>query len=170
MVEESGLSGAVWARPHNVPDRVREVAETSAAPAPGVPVDPPGLTGVVPMLPLTDPPRRRFGRGSRAPSGDQTDWRWVEEWRRGNEPTPWGPGLFLAGFAGLIIGCAVYVITAGLADNVVFALAANIVVALGLTPALWMSRALPVLRWIALGGALGTVVAWISLLFFPLVP
>lgn len=97
----------------------------------------------------------------------QADWRWVEEWRRGGEPTPWGPGLALAGFAGLIIGCAVYVITTGLAANAWLAVGANVVVGVGLSPALWMSRGLPVLRWIALGGALGTVVAWISLLFFP---
>lgn len=112
----------------------------------------------------------RWRRSRRAAPDDlepPADWAWVEEWRRGGEPTPWGPGLFLATFAGLIIGCAVYVISVGLADNVLVAVAANVVVAVGLTPALWMSRGLPVLRWVGLGGALGTVVAWISLLFFP---
>ena len=85
----------------------------------------------------------------------QADWRWVEEWRRGGEPTPWGPGLFLAGFAGLIIGCAVYVISPDSPDTLVWRSIANVVVAVGLTPALWMSRGLPVLRWVALGGAVG---------------
>ncbi len=98
---------------------------------------------------------------------DDADWAWVEEWRRGGEPTPWGPGLALAVFAGLIIGSAVYVITRGLADHPVLAVVANVVVAGGLAPALWMSRALPVLRWVGLGGAIGTVIAWISVLFFP---
>ena len=114
-------------------------------------------------------PRRLLGRSRPAAPNQEppADWRWVEEWRRGGEPTPWGPGLFLAGFAGLVIGCAVYVISSGLSDSVLLAVVANIVVALGLAPALWMSRALPVLRWVALGGAIGTVVAWISLLFFP---
>lgn len=97
----------------------------------------------------------------------QADWGWVEEWRRGAEPTPWGPGLALAGFAALIIGTAVYVISAGLADRPWIALVANIIVAAGLAPALWMSRQLPVLRWVSLGGAVGTLVAWISILFFP---
>ena len=117
----------------------------------------------VPMLPLEGGTRR----GRRAAAEPAADWRWVEEWRRGGEPVPWGPGLFLAAFAGLIIGCAVYVITTGLSDNLALALGANVVVAVGLTPALWMSRGLPVLRWVALGGAGGTLVAWISLLFFP---
>ncbi len=106
------------------------------------------------------------GPAVEAPRGD---WAWVEEWRRGGEPTPWGPGLGLAAFAALIIGSAVYVISAGLADRPLIAIAANVVVALGLTPALWLSRTLPVLRWVGLGGAIGTVIAWISIVFFPVV-
>lgn len=102
-------------------------------------------------------------RGMAAPAAD---WRWVDEWRRGDEPTPWGPGLVLATFTALVIGTAVYVISQGLADRLFLAVMANVVVAAGLTPALWMSRGLPVLRWISLGGAAGTLVSWISLLFF----
>ena len=93
------------------------------------------------------------------------DWKWVEEWRAGGEPTPWGPGLALAAFTALLIGSAVYVIGYGLSDRPVLAVAANVIVAAGLTPALWMSRGLPVLRWVALGGAVGTVIAWLALLF-----
>ena len=142
------------------------LSATDPGPGPGPgPGSGPGPADAEPMLPVAR--RGRFGRSAPQPSQPQADWAWVEEWRRGGESTPWGPGLFLAGFAGLVIGCAVYVITAGLADNVVLAIVANIVVAVGLAPALWMSRGLPVLRWVALGGALGTVIAWISLVFFP---
>ena len=118
---------------------------------------------------LSAAPAGRRWRSRSADRSDQStaDWAWVEEWRRGGEPTPWGPGLALAGFAGLIIGIAVYVISAGLSDRPIIAIGANIVVAAGLSPALWMSRQLPVLRWISLGGGVGTVVAWISILFFP---
>ena len=159
MVDEVEPAGTVSPRADAPADPGRAVAWS------------PDDTELAVALPLPPVRRARFGWSRREPSAtsgeSQADWRWVEEWRRGGEPTPWGPGLFLAGFAGLIIGCAVYVISTGLGDNVLLAVGANAIVALGLTPALWMSRALPVLRWVALGGALGTVIAWISLLFFP---
>ncbi len=126
------------------------------------------------VIALQPPVRHRGGLHSLRRSADLTpeqqaaaDWRWVEEWRQGAEPTPWGPGLALAGFAALIIGSAVYVISFGLSDRPFLAVLANLVVAAGLSPALWMSRGMPVLRWISLGGAIGTVIAWISVLFFP---
>ncbi len=162
MADESGPAGSVSSRP------------TAPADADRVPAWTPDDRDLLAALPLPPARRRRFGwsrRGGPTPAPEpQADWRWVEEWRRGDEPTPWGPGLFLAGFAGLIIGCAVYVISSGLRDTLVWAVIANVVVAVGLTPALWMSRGLPVLRWVALGGASGTAIAWISLLFFPHVP
>lgn len=96
------------------------------------------------------------------------DWAWIEEWREGGEPTPWGPGLIISAFVAVLVATAVYVITAGLADRPVFALIANLVVVAGLSPALWLSRGLPVLRWVALGGAAGVVVAWIAVLAFPI--
>lgn len=132
-------------------------------------VDPAGATPVATLeIPES---KRRWGRRRPDPPGDPddqpADWGWVEEWRRGGEPTPWAPGLALAAFAALIIGSAVYVISQGLTDRPIVAVIANVVVAAGLAPALWMSRRLPVLRWVALGGALGTVIAWISIVFFP---
>ncbi|WP_164479098.1 DUF2537 domain-containing protein [Nakamurella antarctica] len=96
------------------------------------------------------------------------DWEWVEQWRAGGERTPWGPGLVLAAFAAAIVAIAIYVITAGLSDQVIFAIIANVVIAGGLSPALWVARTLPVLRWISLGGACGAVVAWCAVLFFPI--
>ena len=132
--------------------------------------DDPGAVSPVVDQVAVPPPATQFEAGQVEPAQtaeNQADWGWVEEWRRGAEPTPWGPGLGLAGFAALIIGTAVYVISAGLADRPLIALVANVIVAAGLAPALWMSRQLPVLRWVSLGGAIGTVVAWISIVFFP---
>lgn len=93
-----------------------------------------------------------------------SDWAWVEEWRLSGEPVPWGPGLAVAAFCALVVGIAVWVLTAGLADMPLLSLGANVLVALGLAPALWLSRSLPVLRWIAGGGAAGVVIAWLAAL------
>lgn len=100
------------------------------------------------------------------PTEPPRDWAWVEEWRAGREPVPWGPGLALALFTGLLVATAVYVLSSGLADRPFIAVAVNVVVAAGLGPALWLSRGLPVLRWIAGGAVLGVVVAWLSVLVF----
>ncbi len=104
------------------------------------------------------------------PVDDQrTDWAWVEEWRAGNEPTPWATGLVLTVFAALVVGVAVWVLAAGLSDRPVVAVLVNLLVAGGLAPAIWLSRGLPVLRWIGAGAAAGIVIGWISaLLMLPL--
>ena len=54
-----------------------------------------------------------------------------------------------------MVGAAVWVLSAGLIDRPVLAIAVNLVVAGGLAPAMWLSRDIPVLRWIAAGGAVG---------------
>lgn len=100
---------------------------------------------------------------------ERTDWAWVEEWRAGNEPTPWATGLVLTVFAALVVGVAVWVLAAGLSDRPVVAVLVNLLVAGGLAPAIWLSRGLPVLRWIGAGAAAGIVIGWISaLLMLPL--
>jgi hypothetical protein len=100
---------------------------------------------------------------------ERTDWAWVEEWRAGNEPTPWATGLALTVFAALVVGVAVWVLAAGLSDRPVVAVLVNLLVAGGLAPAIWLSRGLPVLRWIGAGAAAGIVIGWISaLLMLPL--
>ncbi len=104
------------------------------------------------------------GRGDRPNEDRDRDWAWVEEWRLSEEPVPWGPGLAVAAFCALVVGIAVWVLTAGLADIPLLSLGANVLVALGLAPALWLSRSLPVLRWIAGGGAAGVVIAWLAAL------
>ncbi|MET0864350.1 MAG: DUF2537 domain-containing protein [Nakamurella sp.] len=93
---------------------------------------------------------------------DHRDWAWVEEWRSGQEPTPWATGLVLAAFSALVVGVAIWVLCAGLADRPVIAVLINVLVAAGLSPAIWLSKDLPVLRWIAAGAALGVVGGWLA--------
>jgi hypothetical protein len=90
------------------------------------------------------------------------DWAWVEEWRESDESPAWGPGITLAVFAAFVVGSAVFVLSVGLADMPWLAVIANIVVAAGLAPALWLCRSLPVLRFIAGGAAAGVVLGWIA--------
>jgi len=94
------------------------------------------------------------------------DWAWVEEWRASGEPVPWGPGLALAGFTAVLVGTAVYVLSAGLVDQPLMNVGVNVLVAGGLAPALWLSRELPVLRWIAAGTVAGVLSAWLSAFIF----
>jgi hypothetical protein len=98
------------------------------------------------------------------------DWAWVEEWRTGGEPTPWVTGLPLAAFAALVVAVAIWVLSAGLSDRPVVAVLVNLLVAGGLAPAVWLSRGLPVLRWIAAGCAAGVVIGWISAILMLPVP
>jgi hypothetical protein len=100
--------------------------------------------------------------GGRAPAGE--DWPWVVEWRAGGESTPWATGVALAVFAALVVGVAVWVLSAGLADRPIVALLVNLLVAGGLAPAMWLSKDLPVLRWIAAGTLVGIVGGWIAAL------
>ncbi|SDO38372.1 Protein of unknown function [Nakamurella panacisegetis] len=97
---------------------------------------------------------------------EPVEWAWVEEWRAGGEPVPWGPGLALSGFTLFLVASAVYVLSSGLADRPILAIAVNVLVAGGLGPALWLSRNLPVLRWIGAGAVLGLLSAWLCALVF----
>jgi hypothetical protein len=103
-----------------------------------------------------------------AEHSEREDWVWVQEWRAGREPTPWATGIALAAFSALIVGVAVWVLSAGLADRPVIAVLVNLLVAAGLTPAIWLSRGLPVLRWIAAGAAAGIIIGWVcAILMLP---
>ncbi len=92
------------------------------------------------------------------------DWAWVEEWRASGEPAAWAPGVTLAAFAALLVGLAVLVLSYGLSDLPWLAVVANVLVAAGLAPALWLSRRLPVLRFIGAGAAVGVLAGWIGAL------
>ena len=109
-----------------------------------------------------DPAAGEPGDGDEDGAVEHRDWVWVEEWRAGGESTPWAAGVALAAFAALLVGIAVVVLSTGLAANPIVAVLINLLVAAGLVPAIWLSRDLPVLRWIGLGAAVGVVVGWIS--------
>ncbi|GAA5151697.1 DUF2537 domain-containing protein [Amycolatopsis dongchuanensis] len=84
----------------------------------------------------------------------------------GNEPTPWGTGLVVAGFVAAVVITAMVALASALAEETagwVVVLAAVIVTA-GLAPSLWLARRLPIVRWLALGAAAGCVLAWFGVL------
>jgi len=116
------------------------------------------------LLADTDADFRDADRDDGGVDARPVDWAWVEEWRAGHEPVPWASGLGLAAFSALVVGVAVWVLSAGLADSPVLAIGVNLLVAGGLAPAMWLSRGLPVLRWIALGSAVGVLAGWVCAL------
>lgn len=132
------------------PGALTQAPASSSTPAPSEPIDADLDQGLAPA-PFEAEPR---------------DWAWVEEWRANREPMPWGPGLAIAGFTAFLVASAVYVLSTGLSSRPLLAIAVNVVVVAGLCPALWLSRGLPVLRWIAGGAAAGVLVAWLSVLVF----
>ena len=82
------------------------------------------------------------------------------------EPTPWATGLTVTGFSAVVV--LIVVVTLSLALGAAsdwLALIANVVIALGLAPSVWLARRAPVWRWVAYGVVVGIVVAWIALLF-----
>jgi hypothetical protein len=88
--------------------------------------------------------------------------------RRGpaTEPTPWATGLTVTGFCAVVVMIVVISLSFALgAASDWLALIANLVIALGLAPSVWLARHAPVWRWVAYGVVTGIVVAWITLLF-----
>lgn len=115
----------------------------------------------------TEAGRAPYDEDSDDETGDDeavADWAWVEEWRRSDEPPAWAPGIAIAVFTMIVVGCAVLVLSLGLGDTPWLAVAANVVVAVGLAPALWLCRSLPVLRFVAGGAAAGVLLGWIAAL------
>ncbi|MDQ2848961.1 MAG: DUF2537 domain-containing protein [Actinomycetota bacterium] len=92
------------------------------------------------------------------------DWRWVEEWRADGDRPAWAPGITLAIFMALLVAVALLVLTTGLSNVPALAIGVNVVIAAGMAPALWLSRGLPVLRFLAAGAAVGMVAGWICIL------
>ncbi len=134
------------------------------APQGSVAVDPGGADPADRNL---DPIRDDTADSGDGDSGDDAvarDWAWVEQWRESDEPPAWAPGVTLAVFTGLIVGLAVLVLSTGLSSMPWLAVSANVLVAAGLAPALWLSRHLPVLRWISAGAAAGVLIGWIGAL------
>jgi hypothetical protein len=82
------------------------------------------------------------------------------------EPTPWGTGLTVAAFVAAVLCVAMLALAGTLATETSswLAVAASIVVTAGLAPSLWLARRLPIVRWAALGAAVGVVIAWVGVL------
>lgn len=72
-------------------------------------------------------------------------------------PVPWLTGLTLALFSGAVVLVIVLALTTAIAAHVTgwLGFVVAVVVAAGLAPSLWLARAVPVLRWAALGAAIG---------------
>lgn len=85
---------------------------------------------------------------------------------RSEEPTPWATGATVSVFTAVLLMIVVITLSLALgAANRWLPLIANVVIAIGLAPSVWMARQVPVWRWIAFGVVGGIVVAWIALLF-----
>ncbi|MGW5055505.1 DUF2537 domain-containing protein [Actinokineospora sp. NPDC004072] len=82
------------------------------------------------------------------------------------EPTPWGTGLLVAAFAFTLVVFAVGTLTSTLNEtSPLLAVGANVVVTGGLLPSVWLTRGVPVWRWVALGVAVGIFAGWVALPF-----
>ena len=84
----------------------------------------------------------------------------------GAEPTPWSTGLVVAAFSAIVVLVAVASLAGTLEEtSPLLALGANLVVTAGLLPSVWLARAVPTWRWIALGVAVGIGLSWFVLAF-----
>jgi hypothetical protein len=82
-----------------------------------------------------------------------------------DEPTPWATGLIVSAMAATVVGVALLSLSQDLASNGAWLVVlANLLVAAGLAPSIWLGRATPIWRWVAYGTAAGIVLAWIALL------
>ena len=82
-----------------------------------------------------------------------------------HEPTPWATGLVIAGATAAVVLVALVVLGTELAPiHPLLGVAANALVVAGLAPSVWLCRRVPVWRWVALGVAIGVVLAWLGLL------
>ena len=81
------------------------------------------------------------------------------------EPTPWATGLTVTALTAVIVGIALLSLSLGLATVGTWPVVlANLLVAAGLAPSLWIARATPIWRWVAYGAATGIPLTWLALL------
>ncbi|MDQ4021320.1 MAG: DUF2537 domain-containing protein [Actinomycetota bacterium] len=81
------------------------------------------------------------------------------------EPTPWATGLTVTASTAVIVGIALFSLSLGLATVGIWPVVlANLLVAAGLAPSLWLARATPIWRWVAYGAATGIPLTWLALL------
>jgi len=84
----------------------------------------------------------------------------------GDEPTPWGTGLVVSAFVAAVVIVAMMALATALAAETAgwLVLLAAVVVTAGIAPSLWLTRRLPIIRWVALGAAGGVVLSWFGVL------
>ena len=86
--------------------------------------------------------------------------------RASEEPPPWATGLTVSVVTAILLMIVVITLSLALGQaNRWLPLIANIVIAVGLAPSVWLARNAPVWRWVAYGVVAGIVVAWVALLF-----
>lgn len=84
----------------------------------------------------------------------------------GEEKPPWSTGLTVSIVTAVLMMIVVITLSLALgAANRWLPLIANVVIAVGLAPSVWLARRAPVWRWVAYGVVAGITVAWIALLF-----
>lgn len=82
------------------------------------------------------------------------------------EPTPWATGLTVTVIVAVLVGILVVALSVALGDaSRWLAVAANVVIGIGLAPSVWLARRTPVWRWVAYGVVVGLGFAWVALLF-----
>jgi uncharacterized protein DUF2537 len=119
------------------------------------------LTGEVTVLEVPDHAEDEPG-----PVNQWWSERTAARHRAAEEPTPWSTGLAVSVIAAIMIMIVVITLSLSLGQaNRWLPLIANVVIALGLAPSVWLARRTPVWRWVAFGVMGGLAVAWIALLF-----
>ncbi len=81
------------------------------------------------------------------------------------EPTPWATGLTVSAMVAVIVGVGLLSLSQALAPTSRgLVVLANLLVAAGLAPSIWLTRHTPTWRWPAYGAAAGIVLTWLALL------
>lgn len=81
-----------------------------------------------------------------------------------HEPTPWTTGLAVSAATAALAWVALLALSQGLSSaGTWFVVLANLLVAAGLAPSIWLGRATPVWRWVSYGVATGIPLAWLAL-------
>lgn len=158
VVRSAGTDGDVGAASGLISRRGRQLATRLAAEMGMVIsyVDP--LTGEI--LDVGEPEDWPPPRGAHAARQDR------ERPDRRARRTPWGTGLTVSAFAAAVVLFAVIALSEALGSaSRWLAVAANVIIALGLAPSLWLARKVPVWRWVVYGVIGGIGLAWIALLF-----
>lgn len=105
-----------------------------------------------------------MGSSEAEPAQTSGEWAFVRAWRAQPESVPWPQGLTLAGMITLISAVGTWVLGSGFVARPYLAIILLLVVTGGLAPALYLSRNMPVLRFIAGGVAAGLLLGWIAVL------